>query len=747
MPTSNLNGLNGTTLQPKVAYQYHVSLETTNKSFIDMYYYLISIGIPKDHADFMLRTYDPTIIGVDPFDPSLNQITKAKIAIECGRNIWYFLRECVRVNTPAGKTRYQLHRANMAETYLFERNFSVYTTQPRQFGKTVGTNCCMLWIYNFGAKNSTILYYHKDHGGAKDNLKGLKELRDNLPDYLQMKADSFGISGKKVKVPNTVETATNIITGDRIVTLPSARSKDQADKIARGRTCTFMYFDEFAFMPYNQIVYSAAYPAYSTASRIAAAAGAHYGVIISTTPGDLTTDEGIYAYNMLNNATPWSDYYYSLDYQKLYELKASNTNSNFFNVTFTYQQLGRGDDYLKEMVIGMNKDWPKIRREVLLEWAQASDNSPFDPEDLAKIKDLCRDPIRQLHFGRHQQYTFNVYEDIDLRYPPIMGVDVSGALYNDSSAITIIDSRTTRVVADFNCNYIPADDLADLIYTIITKFMPNAVCVIERNGGFGLAVLQRLCKTSIKKNLYYEIKDKVIEESFNGVHLNRRKARVKVYGCDSTKEVRARMIELLYERVNMHKDKFISKILQSELETLEVDKRGKVQAIAPHHDDQIFSYLHAIRVWYDGTDLAGRYGIQKNTIRTDEDVEIEENTIEQQEELKKLDLDTVSRDTSIVTEQLETLQKAQAVKLQSDYNKETYDKENEELNIFLSTDGAFREAYNKKYNVDSSVPGQSISYIDLPDNVFGTVYDDTEDLKKQQEKELHGNLFDKFNNL
>ena len=235
-----------------------------------MYYYLINIGIPKNKADFMLRLYDPNLIGVDPFDYAhLSQQMKARIAIECGRNVWYFLRECVRVSTPAGKSRYKLHRGNMAQTYLFERNFNQYDIQPRQFGKTIGGCCCYLWVYNFAARNSEILFYHKDHGGSKSNLKTLKELRDNLPEYLQMKADSIGQSGRKVKVPNTVETANNIITGNRILTLPSARSEDIADKIARGRTSVFIYFDEYAFMPYNKTVYAAAYPAFNTAANIA----------------------------------------------------------------------------------------------------------------------------------------------------------------------------------------------------------------------------------------------------------------------------------------------------------------------------------------------------------------------------------------------------------------------------------------------------------------------------------------------
>ena len=74
--------------------------------------------------------------------------------------------------------------------------------------------------------------------------------------------------------------------------------------------------------------------------------------------------------------------------------------------------------------------------------------------------------------------------------------------------------------------------------------------------GFGVSVIQRLCKTSAKKNLYWEIKDKVIEEAFNGVRTIKKQQKVRVYGTDSTKDVRARLIEILYDRVAYHKQKF-----------------------------------------------------------------------------------------------------------------------------------------------------------------------------------------------
>lgn len=84
--------------------------------------------------------------------------------------------------------------------------------------------------------------------------------------------------------------------------------------------------------------------------------------------------------------------------------------------------------------------------------------------------------------------------------------------------------------------------------------------------GFGSSVLSRLIKTSVKKNIYYEIKDKVIEEKSNGTTVIRNTQKIKVYGLDSTKGVRARLIELLYDRVNYHKDKFIAPIILQEMQ-------------------------------------------------------------------------------------------------------------------------------------------------------------------------------------
>ena len=97
----------------------------------------------------------------------------------------------------------------------------------------------------------------------------------------------------------------------------------------------------------------------------------------------------------------------------------------------------------------------------------------------------------------------------------------------------------------------------------------------------------------LKKNLYYEIKDIVTEERQDGVHAYKQKIRTKVYGSNSTRDVRKLLIDILIERVENHKDKIISPIIYNELLGMEIKRNGKVEHSASTHDDQVFSMLMA----------------------------------------------------------------------------------------------------------------------------------------------------------
>ncbi len=85
-------------------------------------------------------------------------------------------------------------------------------------------------------------------------------------------------------------------------------------------------------------------------------------------------------------------------------------------------------------------------------------------------------------------------------------------MYHDSSAITVIDSLTTKVCATLNCNYIPTDDLADVLYVLVKQYMPNAIINVELNGAIVTAYIVicmfswvKYCDTLVKSLISYSI--------------------------------------------------------------------------------------------------------------------------------------------------------------------------------------------------------------------------------------------------
>ena len=738
----------------------YIHKETTNQSFIDMHNYLKSRGIQNN--DFFLILYDPGLKGIDPRDPNLPQYMKARIMNECRINYWYFLREVVRIPDQGGQVnagaRYKLHRGNLAMNFLFQINFNMFVEMPRQHGKTVAALCRYLWVYNFATTNSEIMFMHKDHTGSKKNLKQLKDIRDSLPSYLQFDS-AINSEGKKLKVPNTVVNIQNPFNNNKITTFPSARTRESANNLGRGSTMPMQYYDEFAFIPFNKEVYLAATPAFSTASKNAAMNRSPYGILLTTTPGDLLTDSGAFAFSIRNDATEWKEEYYDYPYEKLIGLRDANPNNNFFRLSYTFQQLGSDMNYFNRMVKEMLNNWPEIRREVMLEWAETATDCPFSVEDLDIIKSYLKVPIRTLFFCRFGQYQFNIYDDIDTTFPPIIGVDVSGCTYKDASAITVIDSKTTKVGATMNCNFIPADDLAMVIYELVSKYMPTAIVNIETKGGYGSSVVAMLKKTSVKRNLYWEIKDRVIEDRFDGVRMVKQKQKMRVYCLYSTPAVRNRLIEILFERVMYHKDKFIAPILHSEMSSMVTKKNGKVEHSDNSHDDQVFSYLMALYVWYDGHNLAENYGIMKNSLKTDTDHELDEVTLEDNiEAVERIDPQTlVSYEEGSTMDQVMKFIDENSHFITADqFADNTRKFEQSRLSAEMMRDVVLRRAYCEAYGLEEAmvVDQKNGAFVELPFTTFNmdeyddsSFYDFENDEIEPERSILAGNLSSWWNKV
>lgn len=266
--------------------------------------------------------------------------------------------------------------------------------------------------------------------------------------------------------------------------------------------------------------------------------------------------------------------------------------------------------------------------------------------------------------------------------------------------------------------------------------------------GFGASVLSLLINSKIKDRIYYEIKDRVIEERYDGMKTIARKQKVKIYGSDNTHEVRKLLIELLHQRVIYHKDKFLAPILHNELSTMEVKKNGKTEHAATAHDDQVFSYLWALYVWYYGENLMERFHMMKTEIKTDQDEDTTTFSMEERydgfEHLPVETFEDSESDTSKIIEEAMAQINRTATMTQTQFDLKEKDVDDEALDKVLSTrDG--RKAYADKYNVDEAYleSQRTIGSIDIGKQILQEFYGDSEN------KDTYnvGNLSDIFKHL
>ena len=723
----------------KVYYQ----MSTSNKSFINMHYYLKSVGIKNNK--FMLSLFDPDLAGVDPYDPGLSLEMKMKIQREVHRNYWYFLREVVRVTAngnPRG-IKYELNRGNLAFNFCSMYNLNTFFEMPRQVGKTMAAIVRYLYVYNFASANSNITFMNKQNQDAKRNLESFKAVRDLLPSWLQFSQEFSVVNGKKKRLPSTVQTIQNPINHNIIRTVPGARNETAAANLLRGQTITMWWADEWAFTAFNSTIYVNSMPALNKAFINAKRANVPYGITITTTPGRLSTFEGQFAYDMIQNATPFNERWYDLSYDQIMEIINNNMNSIFVYIKYSYKQLGLGEKWFYDQCKNMMWKMVDIRREILLEWIDTPENSPFSQDDLETLRGMIHEPIREVLILN--KYPFKIYNTISLSItgspidPPIIGVDVSGGYKRDYTAISVIDSRTTQYIGGLKCNYMSIPDLARTLIWMVKSMMPNAVVNIERNGGFGASLIAKLKEPGgIKDNLYYEVKERILEETSDELGRPVRvKRKTKVYGLDSSKGSRDLLIEILRERMERHKDKMPSPTMYDELSKMVVKKTGKVEHSDNSHDDLVFSYLMALYVWYEGKYLKENFNINKATIKTEDSIDdtigkdLEQKYTEILEEFK-IPIDDENSAKKEVDNYLKVLKTGMGTMF-SDFMKRQRDQEQQML-MDMIQNKAVRKAYSEYSQIpeEQLISNNKANKFRVPDSVFTNFGEDPEELAKKQ---------------
>ena len=240
-----------------MARKFIYDVNTSNISFVQTAVDLKKLGIKNNM--FFLKLYDPALRGVDPYDPDISNDMIVRIINECIINPWYYLREVARIpdqGNPKG-VPYLLNRANLAATWCFLNGIDHYLVIPRQIGKTESTIASITWAFLFGTTNSEMMFLNITADRAYANLAKVKDQRSLLPPYLQFKI-AFDDEGKEIKGTDNTKSLKNASNGNSIVTKPSARGIESAERIGRGSSQVIQYYDEFEFISYIKTIMEAA---------------------------------------------------------------------------------------------------------------------------------------------------------------------------------------------------------------------------------------------------------------------------------------------------------------------------------------------------------------------------------------------------------------------------------------------------------------------------------------------------------
>ena len=248
-----------------MAKKFIYDVNTANISFIQCAVDLKKLGIKNNM--FFLKLYDPSLKGVDPHSAFLSNDQIIRIINECIINPWYYLREVARIpdqGNPKG-VPYLLNRANLASTWCFINGIDHYEVIPRQIGKTESTVAEITWAYLFGTTNSEMMFTNITAERAIANLGKVKDQINLLPPYLQFKV-AYDEDGKEIKGIDNTKTLKNATNNNSIVTKPSARGIEAAERIGRGSSQVIQYYDEVEFCAFIKTIVEAAGPAFVTAS-------------------------------------------------------------------------------------------------------------------------------------------------------------------------------------------------------------------------------------------------------------------------------------------------------------------------------------------------------------------------------------------------------------------------------------------------------------------------------------------------
>lgn len=421
-----------------------VDTKSKNKSWVEMAAKFKAMGVK--HWYFPLALNQPILRNYDPFDPNLPEDIIQLMMLECEENPWYFFREIQRVPAKSGGGSRPLmaNRGNIAMFWCVINSFITYVQQIRQTGKSLNTRAIVTYFHNVAARESMHILFTKGDL-RKEEIKEYKSMRDLLPKWM------WYIHPKDT---DNQHEFTTLSRGNRTKSYIPQGDPEAANSVGRGTTPTLVTSDEVPFLPYAAISIPALIAATTASFDEARANGSMYGILYTTTAGDLSTDSGKYVFdNIKSVAMFFSEILYDCkDRKDAVATIAANSKSQapYVDISFNHLQLGYTDEWLREKIATTPASRDKIRRDYLGQWTFGSASNPIKEKVLNQIrKSLNQEPLID---KSNESYIirYHVPKAEALRRKSVLGLDTSNAVGRDSMSGVMVDIETGEVLLAFS---------------------------------------------------------------------------------------------------------------------------------------------------------------------------------------------------------------------------------------------------------------------------------------------------------
>lgn len=602
--------------------------QTQNRSFVKLALVYKNMGI-QNHS-FHLSLMQPELVGVNPHDPDLPLDVRAKIALECKYNPWYYFREVVRLPPHGGvePIQFRANRGNIALFWSFFNHIDAANIQPRQTGKSASTDCLMVALLYLLSEHTRIMLITKDDQLRQANIERIKSIRDYLPPWLYVLSSDDRDNQKEV----TCEHRRN-----KYSTGVARSSESAASNLGRGMSVPILQVDEGPYVSHIETTMRAALVAGNAARAEAARNNQHYGNIFTTTAGKIDDRDGRYMYNFIMGGTVWSEPF--LDCRNLRELRLmvernagkvleeERKGKRLLNITMSHLQLGYDDKWLYRTMMENDLHGEDADRDLLNIWTRGSRRSPLSLTLNEAI----------LHSEMEVQYTQvstegymirwyvpeDQLEDYMARNQFVLSMDTSEAVGRDAIAMTLLNLEDLSVVAVGTYNETNIRRFADFLADFIIRHK-NVTTIIERKST-GQAIYDMLVLRLVAvgedpfRRLYNKIVNDFMEDERSFEELSRPvrlrderfyEKRKTSFGFLPTAQTRLLLYTTILQNAAKRAGHLVrDKTLSSELRHL-VEKNGRIDHTTSGHDDHVIAWLighwfvsHAKNLQYYGIDV------------------------------------------------------------------------------------------------------------------------------------------------